>query len=151
MRGFASGGADLSDSVEDALEANLRPYGDAESLRDDEGVDLPSAPGTGSDPGVGHTGAAERSEVYYQKVADQQIRQIERGTARSTQALQPGEKSMPRNVVTGEANRSGNSVWLASITDQRGLGDERWGTYKQVQGQGGQVRRGEKGSAILSW
>ena len=95
--------------------------------------------------------AAERSEAYYRKVADQLIEQIERGTARWTQAWQPGEKGMPRNVVSGKAYRGGNSVWLASVADQRGYLDERWGTYKQVQGLGGQVRRGEKGSAILFW
>ena len=58
---------------------------------------------------------------------------------------------MPRNVVTGTAYRGGNSVWLASVAERRGYGDERWGTYKQVQGLGGQVRRGKKGSAIVFW
>ncbi len=96
-------------------------------------------------------GATKKSEAYYRKVANQLIAQIERGTARWTQAWQPGEKAMPRNVATGKAYRGGNSVWLASVADQRGYGDERWGTYKQVKGLGGQVRRGEKGSAILFW
>ena len=58
---------------------------------------------------------------------------------------------MPCNVVTGKAYRGGNSVWLASVAERRAYSDERWGTYKQVQGLGGQVRRGEKGSAILFW
>ena len=95
--------------------------------------------------------AAERTEAYYRKVAEQLIEQIDRGTARWTQAWQPGEKALPCNVATGKAYRGGNSVWLASVADQRGYGDERWGTYKQVKGLGGQVRRGEKGSAILFW
>ena len=73
--------------------------------------------------------AAEKSEAYYRKVADQLIEQIE----------------------GGKAYRGGNSVWLASVADQRGFQDERWGTYKQVKGLGGQVRRAEKGSAILFW
>lgn len=79
---------------------------------------------------------ADKSEAYYRKVADQLIEQIERGTARWTQAWQPGEKAMPRNVVTGKAYRGGNSVWLASVADQRGYEDGRWETYKQVQGLG---------------
>jgi len=99
----------------------------------------------------GAAGAADRSEAYYRKVADQLIKQIEAGTARWTQAWQPGEKALPCNVATGKAYRGGNSVWLASVADQRGYQDERWGTYKQVQGLGGQVRRREKGSAILFW
>ena len=96
-------------------------------------------------------GAAERNEAYYRKVADSLIAQIEEGTAPWTQAWKPGEKAMPCNVVTGTAYRGGNSVWLASLAEQRGYSDDRWGTYKQVHGLGGQVRRGEKGSAILFW
>ena len=99
----------------------------------------------------GAAGAADRSEAYYRKVADQLIKQIEAGTACWTQAWQPGETALPRNVATGKAYRGGNSVWLASVADQCGYQDERWGTYKQVQGLGGQVRRSEKGSAILFW
>ncbi|MCY4481044.1 MAG: ArdC-like ssDNA-binding domain-containing protein, partial [Rhodospirillales bacterium] len=99
----------------------------------------------------GAAGAADRSEAYYRKVADHLIDQIESGTARWTQAWQPGEKALPRNVATGKAYRGGNSVWLASVADMRGYQDERWGTYKQVEGLGGQVRRGQRGSAILFW
>ena len=99
----------------------------------------------------GAAGAADRSEAYYRKVADHLIDQIESGTARWTQAWQPGEKALPRNVATGKAYRGGNSTWLASVADMRGYQDERWGTYKQVEGLGGQVRRGQKGAAILFW
>ena len=96
-------------------------------------------------------GAAERSDAYYRKVADHLIDQIESGTAPWTQAWQPGEKAMPRNVSTGKAYRGGNSVWLASVAEMRGYRDERWGTYKQVQDLGGQVRRGQRGSTVLFW
>ena len=99
----------------------------------------------------GAAGAADRSEAYYRKVADHLIDQIEAGTAPWTQAWQPGEKAMARNVATGKAYRGGNSVWLASVAQMRGYQDERWGTYKQVEGLGGQVRRGQKGAAILYW
>ena len=95
--------------------------------------------------------AAERSDAYYRKVADHLIDQIERGTAPWTQAWQPGEKALPRNVATGKSYRGGNSVWLASVAEMRGYRDERWGTYKQVEGLGGQVRRGQRGSSILFW
>ena len=64
--------------------------------------------------------ASERSDAYYRKVADHLIDQIERGTAPWTQAWQPGEKAMPRNVSTGKAYRGGNSVWLASVAEMRG-------------------------------
>ena len=46
--------------------------------------------------------AAERTDAHYRKVADHLIDQIERGTASWTQAWQPGEKALPRNVATGK-------------------------------------------------
>ena len=107
--------------------------------------------GRRSKPRRAADGAAERSELFYRNVAGQLIERIEAGTARWRQAWQPGEKAMPRNVVTGKAYRGGNSVGLASVAEQRGYSDERWGTYKQVQGPGGQARRGERGPAILFW
>ncbi len=90
-------------------------------------------------------------DEYYRRVAESLIAQIEEGTAPWTQAWKPGEKPLPCNVKTGKQYRGGNSVWLASTADRRGYGDERWGTYKQVQEVGGHVRRGEKGCAILFW
>ncbi len=95
--------------------------------------------------------AAEKTDAHYRKVADLLIDQIESGTASWTQAWQPGEKALPRNVSTGKAYRGGNSVWLASVGQMRGYKDERWGTYKQVETLGGQVRRGQKGASILFW
>ncbi len=93
----------------------------------------------------------ERLDQYYRRVAETLIQQIEEGTARWTQAWKPGEKPLPANVKTGKQYRGGNSVWLASTADQRGYHDHRWGTYKQVRELGGNVRRGEKGCAILFW
>ena len=96
---------------------------------------------------------AERTEEYYQKVADALIEQIERGTAPWTQAWTAGEsrRQVPANVKTGKAYRGGNSVWLASVAERSGYSDHRWGTFEQVKEVGGQVRRGERGSQILYW
>ena len=99
-------------------------------------------------------GAADRLrrlDEYYREVAGALVEQIEKGTAPWTQAWQPGEKALPANVQTGKAYRGGNSVWLLSVAERRGYADERWGTYKQVKGLDGQVRKGEKGTRILYW
>ena len=90
-------------------------------------------------------------EDYYRRVADSLIAQIERGTAPWTEAWRPGEKALPYNIKSGKPYRGGNSVWLASTATRRGYSDERWGTYKQIGDLDGQVRRGEKGCAILFW
>ena len=45
----------------------------------------------------------------------------------------------------------GNSLHLAAVQQERGYGDVRWGTYRQIQARGGQVRKGERGTRILSF
>ena len=90
-------------------------------------------------------------EDYYRQVADALIEQIERGTAPWTEAWKPGERALPCNIKSGKPYRGGNTVWLASTAKRRKYEDERWGTYKQIKELGGQVRRGEKGCAILFW
>ena len=52
---------------------------------------------------------------------------------------------------TGRPYAGGNSVHLAAVAQTRGYGDVRWGTYRQIQARGGQVRKGERGTRILSF
>ena len=92
-----------------------------------------------------------RVEDYYRRVADALIEQIEGGTAPWTEAWKPGDKALPYNIKSGKPYRGGNSVWLASTANRRQYSDGRWGTYKQIKDIGGQVRRGQKGCAILFW
>ena len=92
-----------------------------------------------------------RADDYHRRVADALIQQIRRGTAPWTRAWEPGGRALPANLKTGQPYRGGNSIWLASTAQRRGYADERWGTYRQVRDAGGQVRRGEKGCAILYW
>ena len=92
-----------------------------------------------------------RVEDYYRQVADALIEQIERGTAPWTEAWKAGGSALPYNIKSGKPYRGGNTVWLASTAKRRQYDDERWGTYKQIKGLGGHVRRGEKGCPILFW
>ena len=55
------------------------------------------------------------------------------------------------NVDTGRSYRGGNSMHLAAVQQEQGYGDVRWGTYRQIQARGGQVRKGERGTRILSF
>ena len=94
---------------------------------------------------------AEGRERHYRRVADVLIAQIEDGTAPWVQAWEPGERAQPYNLASGKSYRGGNSTWLASVASMRGYQDERWGTYRQIQEAGGQVRRGQKGAGIIYW
>ena len=79
-----------------------------------------------------------------------------RSSPRSARAPRPGrsrgsrgESYRPENLATGRAYAGGNSLYLAVRGDQRGFGDNRWATYRQIQSAGGQVRKGECGEKVL--
>ena len=58
---------------------------------------------------------------------------------------------MPFNPTTDKAYRGGNAVNLMATGLSRGYEDPRWMTYKQAAENGGQVRKGEKGTHIEFW
>ena len=90
-------------------------------------------------------------DEYHRKFADAIIEQIKKGTAPWQKPWAPGERVMPMNVDTERSYRGGNSLHLASVQQEHGYGDVRWGTYRQIQARGGQVRKGETGTRILSF
>ncbi len=92
-----------------------------------------------------------KSDEYHRKFADAIVAQIREGTAPWQKPWGPGERVLPTNVDTGRAYRGGNSLHLAAVQQQRGYDDVRWGTYRQIQARGGQVRKGERGTRILSF
>ena len=88
----------------------------------------------------------QRSEEYAKQVSSEIIEQIKKGTAPWQKPWKPGEQSSPSNLATGKAYTGGNSLYLMSRQISEGRGDNRWGTYRQIEAAGGQVRRGEKGT-----
>ena len=91
----------------------------------------------------------ERSEAYAKQVSSEIIEQIKKGTAPWQKPWKPGEQHSPSNIETGKAYTGGNSLYLMSRQISEGRGDNRWGTYRQIEAAGGQVRRGEKGTKVL--
>ena len=91
----------------------------------------------------------QRSEDYAKQVSSEIIEQIKKGTAPWQKPWKPGEQSSPSNLETGKAYTGGNSLYLMSRQISEGRGDNRWGTYRQIEAAGGQVRRGEKGTQVL--
>ena len=82
-------------------------------------------------------------------VAGRIIKQLEEGTAPWQRPWHPGESGafLPYNPVTGNRYKGINSLYLLS----QNYDDQRWMTYKQATGLGGQVRKGEKGTGIQYW
>ena len=91
----------------------------------------------------------ERSEAYAKQVSGEIIEQIKKGSAPWQKPWKPGEQIGATNVATGKAYTGGNSLYLMSRQISEGRGDNRWGTYRQIEAMGGQVRRGEKGTQVL--
>ena len=92
-----------------------------------------------------------KHDEYHREFADRVIEQIRQGTAPWQKPWAPGERVLPANVDTDRSYRGGNSLHLAAVQQERGYGDVRWGTYRQIQARGGQVRKGETGTRILSF
>ena len=92
-----------------------------------------------------------KHDEYHRQFADAIIEQIRQGTAPWQKPWGPGERVLPANVDTGRSYSGGNSLHLAAVQQERGYGDVRWGTYRQIQARDGQVRKGEQGTRILSF
>ena len=97
------------------------------------------------------TGKAMTAEEYHRRFADQIIEQIKRGAAPWQKPWKPGERVLPSNLDTDRPYSGGNSLHLAAVAQDRGYSDIRWGTYRQIQAHRGQIRKGERGTRILSF
>jgi antirestriction protein ArdC len=80
----------------------------------------------------------------YQAVTDRIIAALEAGTV---PWHKPWTGGGPQNVKNGRLYR-GINVWLLEMM---AYGDPRWGTYKAIEAAGGQVRKGQHGTAIVLW
>ena len=90
-----------------------------------------------------------KHDEYHRQFADRVIEQIRQGTALWQKPWGPGERVLPANVDTSRSYRGGNSLHLAAVQQERGYGDVRWGTYRQIQARGGQVFRNRGGLRLI--
>ncbi|MFA5922422.1 MAG: strawberry notch family protein [Methylococcaceae bacterium] len=92
---------------------------------------------------------AKDKKAFHEMVAEKLIQQLKEGTAPWQKPWVPGESGafLPYNPVTGNRYKGINSIYL--LSQERD--DQRWMTYKQATGLGGQVRKGEKGTGIHYW
>lgn len=86
----------------------------------------------------------------YDRVTDTIAAAIERGAADPKGWRMPWHRKggvsagMPYNATTGRAYTGGNTLTLWCAQDALGYSSPRWATFKQWQGVGAQVRKGEK-------
>jgi len=59
--------------------------------------------------------------------------------------------SSPINVTSRKPYRGINTVCLWAAAEAKGYDCGEWGTYKQWQERGAQVRKGEKSSTVIFW
>lgn len=89
----------------------------------------------------------------HQVITDRIVELLENGTApwRRPWSAFAGAGSLPTSLSTGHPYRGINVMILHVEAMIRGVSSNYWGTYKQIQARGGQVRGGEKGTQIVFW
>lgn len=86
---------------------------------------------------------------HHAEVAEKLIERIRAGTAPWQKPWTAGQSGLPHNLVSGHVYSGGNMLWLLMVADEKGWGDTRWGTFKQIKKAGGSVRKGERGTGLL--
>ena len=93
----------------------------------------------------------------YQNITDQIIADIESGSAKGGDWVMPWHKDgnggagFPVSLSTGKPYRGVNVIALWCSASRQGFASNLWGTFKQWQAQGANVRKGEKGTKVVFW
>lgn len=92
---------------------------------------------------------ASNKKSFHEQVAENLIEQLKKGTAPWQKPWQPGDlqAALPFNPTTTKRYRGINSLNLMS----RGFTDPRWLTYKQTEGVGAHVLKGQKSTPVQYW
>lgn len=85
----------------------------------------------------------------YKEITNTILESLEQGTVPWQRPWH--STGLPTNARTGKEYR-GINIWLLSIAaTTRGFSSNEWCSYKQAKALGGNVRKGEKGTAIIFW
>jgi antirestriction protein ArdC len=88
------------------------------------------------------------SALIYQQVTDTIIKQLESGAAPWVKQWQ-GSSSGSHNITSGKGYNGINTIILGMSEAAAGYKSSAWGTYKQWQALGAQVKKGTKGTTII--
>jgi antirestriction protein ArdC len=96
--------------------------------------------------------ATEKRDVYAQ-VTEQIVAAIEKGVGNWQMPWHTSGREVfsPINVASRKPYRGINTICLWAAADAKGYGSGEWGTYKQWQESGAQVRKGEKATVVVFW
>ena len=96
--------------------------------------------------------ATEKRDVYA-TVTAQIVTAIEQGAGTWRMPWHSSGKfaSSPINVISKKPYRGINTLCLWSAAESKGYESGEWGTYKQWQERGAQVRKGEKSTLVVFW
>jgi antirestriction protein ArdC len=96
--------------------------------------------------------APEKRDVYA-TVTAQIINAIQQGAGTWRMPWHTSGKfaSSPINVTSKKAYRGINTLCLWGAAEAKGYQSGEWGTYKQWQDRGAQVRKGEKATLVVFW
>lgn len=92
-----------------------------------------------------------KTEEIYKSVADSLIKAIEESKDGKWERPWNLGLNLPRNATTKKPYKGTNSLIFAMVQQARGYEHPVWGTYKQWQEKGIQVRKGEKGIMGIKW
>jgi antirestriction protein ArdC len=89
----------------------------------------------------------------YQKVTDAIVNAIEQGVGNWRMPWNTSGRYAfsPINVTSKKPYRGVNTLCLWVAAESKGYESGEWGTYKQWQERGGQVRKGEKSTTVVFW
>jgi antirestriction protein ArdC len=90
------------------------------------------------------------SDTIHRIVTERMIAALQRGTVPWHKPWQ-GAAGRPRSMSTGQPYRGVNVFLLGMTAAEQGYGSPCWGTYRQIGGQAGQVREGERSTLVVFW
>jgi antirestriction protein ArdC len=92
-------------------------------------------------------------EDLYTRVTNHILKAIEEGPGgyRAPWHVSSVDSLQPRNVASEQPYRGVNVLCLWATAQMKGYPSGVWGTYKQWQEQGAQVRGGEKSTTVVFW
>jgi antirestriction protein ArdC len=100
---------------------------------------------------IDNTATSQRD--VYARVTAQIINSIEQGVGNWRMPWHTSGRHAfsPINITSKKPYRGINTVCLWAAAQSKGYESGEWGTYKQWQDRGGQVRKGEKATTVVLW